>query len=158
MQTWSWTIPYPCLANVGGINHLQWKLRSFQVPMFWSLNDAVTQNVSLGKYVELSHLLVVYQFKFPTVSTIRFFPRPKKGSSSGSPSAQNTSLARTCRKVTLWQAPKKSGRDLPATYHHARTARIPSLSDIPIYGWIKHVPNHQPENQYPLEILFNTKP
>ena len=121
-------------------------------------HDAVTQNVSLGKYVELSHLLVVYQFKFPTVSTIRFFPRPKKGSSSGSPSAQNTSLARTCRKVTLWQAPKKSGRDLPATYHHARTARIPSLSDIPIYGWIKHVPNHQPENQYPLEILFNTKP
>jgi hypothetical protein len=83
--------------------------------------------------VELSHLLVVYQFKFPTVNTIRFFPRPKeKGSSCGSPSAQNTSLARTCRKVTLWPAPKKSGRDdLPAaTYDHATTARIPSLSHM----------------------------
>ena len=169
MQTWSWTIPYTCLPDVGGINHLQWTLYSCQVPTFRSLNYTVAQKVSLGKDVGLSILLVVYQWlKFPTVNTVRFcdqvplprfFPRPKeKGSSYGSPSAQNTSLARTCRKVTLWPAPKKSGRDLPATYHHARTARIPSLSDIPIYGWIKHVPNHQPENQYPLEILFNTKP
>ena len=104
MQTWSWTIPYTCLPDVGGINHLQWTLYSFQVPTFRSLNYTVAQKVSLGKDVGLSILLVVYQWlKFPTVNIVRFCdqvplprfsPRPKeKGSSYGSPSAQNTSLA-----------------------------------------------------------------
>ena len=85
----------------------------------------------MGKYVQLSHLLVLYRSKTtpwtPTpipwqlVPLPRRRPRPKeKGSSYDSPSAQNTSLARTwrfswpcgheeIRKFELWNHQKNLG-------------------------------------------------